>query len=157
MSGTTGALPPASPGRELRLAHARLRTLLDDARTGLDGSAPVAGLVAGLVADPRTPCRALAAAVVEHHREASATLFPPLRTEHPELTRVLARLEEDQRLVGTLVEGLCEALDEGAAPAVLLRRLDALEPVLENHFRYEERQLGPVLDPTPPAAPEPPR
>ena len=152
MSGTTDAARPASPGRRLRLAHARIRTLLDDARTGLDGSAPVAGLLA----DRRTPCRALAAAVVEHHREAAATLFPGLLAGHPELGPVLVRLEEDQRLVGTLVEGLCEALDDGAASAVLLRRLDALEPVLENHFRYEERQLGPVLDPTPPA-PEPAR
>lgn len=129
-------------GRELRTLHARIREALDDAVAGTD---PTAALL-DVTADPVARCRAFCSVLGAHHRREDATLFPWLLAHRPDLLPVIARLEEDHRLVAALLADLGSALDEGAAPSLLVRHLEGLEAIMENHFRYEERELVPALD-----------
>ena len=129
-------------GHELRRLHVRLRALLDDARAGLDPAV----LAHGLLADPVSHCRAFCTALAEHHEGEDSALFPWLVGLRPELSEVVSRLEEDHRLVGTLLEAVAEELDGRADPTRLVRHLDGLDAIMVNHFRYEERELVPVLE-----------
>ncbi|MBR7744303.1 hemerythrin domain-containing protein [Phycicoccus sp. BSK3Z-2] len=129
-------------GRELRRLHVRLRELLDDARAGLDPAV----VAAGLLADPVSHCRAFCTALTEHHEGEDVALFPWLLRLRPGMSAVVGRLEEDHRLVATLLEAVAEELDGREDPAMLVRHLDGLDAIMESHFRYEERQLVPVLE-----------
>lgn len=129
-------------GSELRRLHDRIRDLLDDARDGLD---PALG-AAALGEDLTVRCRAVCTTLDAHHRDENAALFPWLRRERPELDEVIDRLEQDHAMIGTLLAGLDRALREGAGADVVMRHLEGVDAVMESHFRYEERALGPVLD-----------
>lgn len=129
-------------GSELRRLHDRIRDVLEDARDGLD---PVVGatlLGDDLVVRCRTVCTTLDA----HHRDEDAALFPWLRREHPELGEVIARLEQDHAMIGTLLAGLDRVLRDGEPAGVVLRHLEGIDAIMESHFRYEERMLVAVLD-----------
>jgi hemerythrin-like domain-containing protein len=129
-------------GSQLRRVHDRIREVLDDAREGLDPSAGTASITSDLVVRCLTVCSVLGS----HHGDEDTALFPWLRREHPSLATVLDRLEQDHAMIGTLLGELARAVEEGAGREVVLRHLDGVDAIMESHFRYEERELVPVLD-----------
>ena len=144
-----GVTPSSGPsdrvralGAELRRLHDRIRGVLDHAREGLD---PVAG-AAALSDDLVLRCHAVCATLGRHHRDEDAALFPWLRHEHPGLEKVIDRLEEDHAMIGSLLAELERVVREGAGGEVVLRHLEGVDAIMESHFRYEERELVPVLD-----------
>ncbi|NHA69133.1 hemerythrin domain-containing protein [Phycicoccus flavus] len=138
--GTTARV--VALGRELRRLHERIRECLDDVLAGAD---PTVALL-DVTADPIGRCRTFCTVLDAHHRQEDATLFPWLLARRPDLAAVVVRLEEDHRLVGALLGELATDVTRHAPPEVLARHLEGLDAVLENHFRFEERQLVPVLD-----------
>jgi hypothetical protein len=48
-------------------------------------------------------------------------------------------------MIGHLLGGLRDALDRAAPPPELDRHLEGVAAIMENHFRYEERQLLTIL------------
>jgi len=129
-------------GAELRRLHDRIRDVLDHAREGLD---PVVG-AAALSDDLVLRCHAVCATLGTHHRDEDSALFPWLRHEHPGLEKVIDRLEEDHAMIGSLLAELERVVREGAGGEVVLRHLEGVDAIMESHFRYEERELVPVLD-----------
>jgi hypothetical protein len=129
-------------GAELRRLHDRIRNLLDDA---LDEADPVAGAVA-VGGDLVLRCRAVCATLGTHHRDEDAALFPWLRREHPGLATVVDRLEQDHAMIGALLAELDRVVRAGAGREVVRRHLEGVDAIMESHFRYEERELLPVLD-----------
>ena len=129
-------------GSELRRLHDRIRDLLDDARDGFDSEAVAASLGDDLV----RRCRAVCTTLASHHRDEDAALFPWLRAAHPGLGEVVDRLEQDHRMIGTLLAALERAVREGAGREVVLRHLEGVDAIMESHFRYEERELVALLD-----------
>ena len=69
-----------------------------------------------------------------------------MRREHPELGEVVDRLEQDHRMIGTLLADLERVVREGAGREVVLRHLEGVDAIMESHFRYEERELVVLLD-----------
>jgi hemerythrin-like domain-containing protein len=128
--------------RELRQVHARLREALDLVRSG------VAEGRSGEVAtrDLLMYCHGFCAALDGHHRGEDHTLFPAIRAVHPELEPVLRRLTQDHSMIAHLLAGLQAAVDRAAPATELDRHLDGVAAIMENHFRYEERQLLRVLE-----------
>jgi hypothetical protein len=49
-------------------------------------------------------------------------------------------------MMGHLLQGLRSAVDRSASTDDLDRHLEGVGAIMENHFRYEERQLLVVLD-----------
>jgi hypothetical protein len=113
---------------ELRQVHNRLREALDLTR-------------AASSVDLLLYCHGFCAALDGHHRGEDHTLFPAIRAAHPELEPVLRKLTQDHSMIAHLLAGL------RAAPATELdRHLEGVAALMENHFRYEERQLLGVLE-----------
>ncbi len=129
-------------GAELRRLHDRIRELLDDAREGLDPAVGAASLTGDLV----LRCRAVCTVLGGHHRDEDAALFPWLRRAAPRLGAVVDRLEQDHAMIGSLLAELERVVREGATAEVVLRHLEGVDAIMESHFRYEERELVPVLD-----------
>jgi hypothetical protein len=59
---------------------------------------------------------------------------------------VLQSLEQDHSMIARLLSELRGAVDRAAPPHELSRHLEGVAAIMENHFRYEERQLLAVLD-----------
>jgi hypothetical protein len=113
---------------ELRQVHNRLREALELTRTASS-------------VDLLLYCHGFCAALDGHHRGEDHTLFPAIRAAHPELEPVLRKLTQDHSMIAHLLAGL------RAAPATELdRHLEGVAALMENHFRYEERQLLEVLE-----------
>lgn len=55
------------------------------------------------------------------------------------------RLAEDHRFLAGLIRDL-DQVTRTASPGQVLRYLDGITALMESHFRYEERELTPVLD-----------
>ena len=51
-------------------------------------------------------------------------------------------------MIGSLLAELERVVREGAGGAVVLRHLEGVDAIMESHFRFEERELVPVLDAT---------
>ncbi|XQE80598.1 hypothetical protein ACN24L_19175 [Streptomyces microflavus] len=49
-------------------------------------------------------------------------------------------------MIAHLLGGLSAAVDRAASPEELDRHLEGIAALMENHFRYEERQLLAVLE-----------
>ncbi|WP_197320326.1 hemerythrin domain-containing protein [Saccharomonospora sp. NB11] len=128
--------------RELHAVHERLREALrvtrDTLHSGGTPDPPVRELLVF--------CHGFCTALTGHHEGEDRTLFPAIAAAHPELRDTLRRLEQDHSMIAYLVEGLRAALDRGASDDELERHLDGVGAIMENHFRYEERQLLAVLD-----------
>ncbi|MCS5718820.1 hemerythrin domain-containing protein [Herbiconiux sp. CPCC 205763] len=127
---------------ELRAVHQRIRDAL---RVTLEavrepGSAEQAGR------DLLIYCHGFCAALDGHHRGEDRALFPAIEKAHPHLAPVLRALERDHSMIGHLLGGLRDAVDRGASTAELERHLEGVAAIMENHFRYEERQLLTVLE-----------
>ncbi|MGW2211921.1 hemerythrin domain-containing protein [Streptomyces sp. NPDC001781] len=128
--------------QELRRVHHRLRAALSATRDSLADGTP---------GEPATRelllyCHGFCAALDGHHQGEDHALFPAIEAEHPELRPMLRRLEQDHSMIGHLLGGLQAAVDRSAPPEELGRHLEGIAALMENHFRYEERQLLAVLE-----------
>ncbi|MFG6491003.1 hemerythrin domain-containing protein [Microbacterium sp. P03] len=127
---------------ELRTVHQRLRDAFGVAQQAVrDGKhAEKAGR------DLLLYCHGFCAALDGHHRGEDRALFPAIEKAHPDLGPTLRALERDHSMIGHLLSGLRDALDRAAPPVELERHLEGVAAIMENHFRYEERQLLTVLE-----------
>ncbi|MFL6078378.1 MAG: hemerythrin domain-containing protein [Ornithinibacter sp.] len=141
-SGSGGAARVVALGAELRRLHDRIRDVLDDAREGLDLTVATASLTDDLV----LRCRAVCTTLGMHHRDEDAALFPWLRRAFPGLDPVVDRLEEDHVMIGALLSDLEHLVGSGADGDLVLQHLEGVDAIMENHFRYEERELVALLD-----------
>jgi len=91
-------------------------------------------------------CRGFCAALDGHHRGEDRLLFPAIAAAHPELGTVLRSLTQDHSMIAHLLEGLRVATERSAPVTELDQHLEGIAAVMENHFRYEERQLLTVLE-----------
>jgi len=91
-------------------------------------------------------CHGFCTALDSHHQGEDRTLFPAIAAAHPELGPVLRSLEQDHSMIAHLLGGLRAAVDRAAPPEELDHHLEGIEAIMENHFRYEERQLLTVLE-----------
>jgi len=124
---------------ELRAVHGRLRDALAVTRTALaDGAAAPRDLL--------LYCHGFCAALDGHHRGEDALLFPAIEAAHPELRDTLRALERDHSMIAHLLGDLRAAMDRGGPPEEVARHLQGIAAIMENHFRYEERQLLAVLE-----------
>ncbi|NJQ00371.1 hemerythrin domain-containing protein [Streptomyces zingiberis] len=128
--------------QELRRVHARLREALRVTREAVAGGASGEAATRELL----LYCHGFCAALDSHHRGEDSTLFPAIAATNPELRPVLRSLEQDHSMIGHLLGGLSEAVGRAAPPEELDRHLDGVAALMENHFRYEERQLLTVLE-----------
>lgn len=126
--------------RELHQVHTRLRGALRLTQETLTDTGPLDGS-----RDLLLFCRGFCAALDGHHRGEDRTLFPALAAQHPALRPVLRTLEQDHSTIAHLLAGLSAAVDRSADPADLSQHLEGIAAIMENHFRYEERQLLTVL------------
>ncbi len=135
--------------RELQTAHRKLRAAWQIARDAVDGSdAEVdGGTVAVAGRDLQLYCTGFCAALTGHHVGEDGTLFPALaeRHPHPRLRAALAKLEQDHRMMATLVSQFDDAVRAGATAEILIGHLDGLAAIMDSHFGYEERELLDVL------------
>ena len=129
--------------------HAHLREALDLTRSavaeGRSGEAATRNLLLF--------CHGFCAALDGHHRDEDHTLFPAIKTAHPELEPVLRHLTQDHSLIAHLLAGLQTAVDRAAPVAELDRHIEGVAAIMESHFRYEERQLLGALETLSLAAP----
>ncbi|KQQ05572.1 MULTISPECIES: hemerythrin domain-containing protein [unclassified Rathayibacter] len=127
---------------ELRTVHQRLRDALAIAREAAHDGGPSEQAGRDLLLF----CHGFCAALDGHHRGEDRALFPAIEEAHPHLAPVLRALERDHSMIGHLLGGLRDALDGAAPPDELDRHLEGVAAIMENHFRYEERQLLTVLE-----------
>jgi hypothetical protein len=121
--------------------HTRLRGALRVAREAAGaGDTEAAGRDLLLV------CHGFCVALTGHHVGEDRSLFPAIAEAHPELAATLRQLEQDHAMIGHLVSELDAAVSSDADPAVLEEHLGGIAAIMENHFRFEERQLLTVLD-----------
>jgi hemerythrin-like domain-containing protein len=120
--------------QEMRAVHARLRAALEIAHDSLE------------IDDLLLYCRGFCAALDGHHRAEDRTLFPSIAAAHPDLRPVLRKLEQDHSMINYLIGGLTTAVDRSAGADEVRRHLEGVGAIMENHFRYEERQLLTVLE-----------
>ncbi|MGW5387349.1 hemerythrin domain-containing protein [Nocardia sp. NPDC003963] len=123
---------------EIRKVHERLRNAL---RAALD-----AGDRAETSRDLLSFCHGFCAALIGHHEGEDRELFPAIVAAHPELRETLRYLAQDHSMIAHLITELDAALRASATPADSARHLAGIEAIMENHFRYEERQLLSVLE-----------
>jgi hemerythrin-like domain-containing protein len=126
---------------ELRTVHHRLRHALAVTREAARDSAKAERAGRDLLLF----CHGFCAALDGHHRGEDSALFPALEESHPHLAPVLRNLERDHSMIAHLLERLRDALNRAASPEELERHLEGVAAIMENHFRYEERQLLTVL------------
>lgn len=128
--------------RELLEAHARLRLALraaqDAARDGAD--------VPDATRDLLLFCHGFCVALDGHHRGEDALLFPALVAQRPELAPSVAKLRQDHDMISTLLVRFDAAVQSSESPAGLARHLQGFAAIMESHFRFEERELEPLLD-----------
>ena len=128
--------------RQLLQAHERLRLALSTAqRAARDGAD-----VADASRDLPLYCHGFCLALDGHHRGEDALLFPALVEQYPAATRVVSMLRQDHDRIASLLTGFDSAARSGESPASLALHLEGLAAIMESHFRFEERELEPLLD-----------
>ncbi len=127
---------------ELRRVHARLREALQVTREAVRSGEPGQSATHDLL----LYCHGFCAALDGHHRGEDRTLFPAIEAAHPQLAPVLRSLERDHSMIDHLLHGLAAAAESSAPADELDRHLEGIAALMENHFRYEERQLLTVLE-----------
>lgn len=127
---------------ELRRVHARLREALQVTREAVGSGDPGQSATRDLL----LYCHGFCAALDGHHRGEDRTLFPAIEAAHPQLAPVLRALEQDHSMIDHLLQGLAVAAQRSAPADELDRHLEGVAALMENHFRYEERQLLTVLE-----------
>jgi hemerythrin-like domain-containing protein len=128
--------------RELLQVHERLRlallAALEAARDGADA--------ADASRDLLLYCHGFCLALDSHHRGEDALLFPALVEQYPEAARVVSMLRQDHDMIASLLTGLDRAVRSGDSSRLLAGHLEGLAAIMESHFRFEERELEPLLD-----------
>lgn len=81
-----------------------------------------------------------------HHRGEDTLLFPALAAQHPEIARVVSMLTRDHELIAALLARFDAAVRSTESPATLALHLQGIAAIMESHFRFEERELEPLLD-----------
>lgn len=127
---------------ELRRVHARLREALQIVRDAVHDEE--SGEIA--TRDLLLFCHGFCTALDNHHRGEDRSLFPAIEAAHPDLAPVLRSLEQDHSTIEYLLAELRASAERSATAAELDRHLEGIAALMENHFRYEERQLLTVLD-----------
>lgn len=128
--------------RELLEAHTRLRFALEAAQEAArDGAA-----ASDAPRDLLLYCHGFCVALDGHHRGEDALLFPALVAQHPEIARVVSMLNSDHNMIATLLARFDDAVRSAASPATLALHLEGIAAIMESHFRFEERELEPLLD-----------
>ncbi|MFJ4880540.1 hemerythrin domain-containing protein [Streptomyces sp. NPDC088745] len=128
--------------QELRRVHHRLREALAVTRASLADGTPGEAATRELL----LYCHGFCSALDRHHRGEDRTLFPAIAAAYPDLRPVLRALEQDHSLIAHLIGGLQAAVERAAPPEELDQHLEGIGAIMENHFRYEERQLLTVLE-----------
>ncbi|MDJ0350711.1 hemerythrin domain-containing protein [Cryobacterium sp. PH29-G1] len=127
---------------ELRRVHSKMREALQvtqqAVRVGQSGAPATRELL--------IYCRGFCAALDGHHRGEDRALFPAIEAAHPHLAPVLRSLERDHSMLANLLQSLGSAVERAAPPDELELHLEGVAAIMENHFRYEERQLLVVLE-----------
>ena len=127
---------------ELRQVHDRLRRALRIAQDAASaGRSPESAGRELLLF-----CHGFCTALTGHHEGEDRELFPAIATAHPELRDTLRYLQQDHSMIAHLVSGLQSSVTASATPVELARHLEGIAAIMENHFRYEERQLLDVLE-----------
>lgn len=91
-------------------------------------------------------CHGFCTALTKHHEGEDRGLFPVIAAAHPHLRETLHYLEQDHSMIGHLLGGFQQAVEQRASPPELDRHLEGIAAIMESHFAYEERQLLTVLD-----------
>ncbi len=127
---------------ELRRVHVRIREALHVTREAVrDGTSSEQAS-----RDLLLYCHGFCAALDGHHQGEDRALFPAIEAAHPQLAPVLRALTQDHSMISHLLQGLRGAVDRSASPAELDQHLEGVAAIMENHFRYEEKQLLTVLE-----------
>ncbi|MEZ5085712.1 MAG: hemerythrin domain-containing protein [Tessaracoccus sp.] len=127
---------------ELRRVHARLREALHVTREAVRDGDPTTSATRDLL----LYCHGFCTALDAHHRGEDRSLFPAIEAVHPHLAPVLRNLEQDHSMLGHLLRDLDTAVERSVTPDELDAHLEGIAALMENHFRYEERQLLSVLE-----------
>lgn len=128
-------------GRELRAVHERLREALH-----LIQDATHAPTTPEVARDLLVYCRGFCTALTAHHEGEDRLLFPAIAAAHPQLRDTLSKLTQDHSMIGYLLTGLSDAVDQSATPEELDRHIEGIAAIMESHFRFEERALIEILD-----------
>jgi hypothetical protein len=134
----------AALGRELVRVHDALREDLVSLRAAASSDVP-----AGSGRLLSAHCVRFCAALTRHHTAEDRRAFPALAAQHPELAPLIAKLEEDHRMIGGIVariEEIADVVRSGGGSARLVGELDGLTAILESHFAFEERRIAGALD-----------
>jgi iron-sulfur cluster repair protein YtfE (RIC family) len=127
---------------ELRRVHGRLRQALRLAQEAFDEGGDLRSVTRELL----LYCHGFCAALDEHHRAEDRTLFPAIEAGNPQLRPALRSLQQDHSMIAHLLAGLREATERAESLDELVRHLEGVAAIMENHFRYEERTLLGVLE-----------
>jgi len=127
---------------ELRGVHARIREALQITRQAVGDGQPGEQASRDLL----LYCHGFCAALDGHHQGEDRALFPAIESAYPHLGSILRALERDHSMIAHLLQELRSAVERRAAPDEIERHLDGVAAIMENHFRYEEKQLLIVLE-----------
>ena len=123
---------------ELRRAHDALRDALALATRTADDAPEV-------TRDLLLYCQGFCVSLGMHHTGEDRELFPELSARYPALRVVIGKLTQDHDMISTLLVGFDRAVRAQSPPEVLRRHLEGFAAIMESHFRFEERELLPLL------------
>ena len=126
---------------ELTRAHAALRRALAVAADALSRGESTPSAARDLL----LYCRGFCIALDGHHRGEDRHLFPAVAASYPHLRPVLRALEQDHSVIAHLLNGLQAAIDRSADVTELSGHVEGIAAIMENHCRYEEKQLLAIL------------
>lgn len=128
-------------GEALRTVHDAFRRELALIRAEVAAAGPRLG------AQLRINCLTFCAGLHGHHTREDGGMFPALAASHPQLSPVLDRLHREHEQVAVLLADLQRVVStETTDTAHVQAEVERLAEALEQHLRYEEESLIPVLD-----------
>jgi deazaflavin-dependent oxidoreductase (nitroreductase family) len=127
-----------TPGGGLKAIHDAFRRELGLIRGEVAASGPKLG------AQLRVNCLTFCGGLTYHHTAEDGGIFPFLMSNHPELTPVVERLEEEHVRIAARLEQLQAAVTGDGGQ--VLAEVDRLIGELEAHLVYEEEHLIPILN-----------
>ncbi|MFJ8647304.1 nitroreductase/quinone reductase family protein [Streptomyces sp. NPDC093546] len=130
-------------GEAIKVVHDAFRRELGLIRKEIAES----GTAGGLGTQLRVNCLTVCQGLHNHHTGEDAMLFPMLADRHPGLAPVMDRLKREHERIAALLGALRDVVsDEGADGPQVLAEVERLTDELEEHLRYEEEQLIPLLE-----------
>ncbi|MEU7277321.1 nitroreductase/quinone reductase family protein [Streptomyces sp. NPDC045431] len=132
-----------SLGEAIKVVHDAFRRELGLIRKEMAES----GTAGGLGTQLRVNCLTLCQGLHNHHTGEDTMLFPMLADRHADLAPVMDRLKREHERIAVLLAALRDAVsDEEADGPGVLAEVERLIEELEEHLRYEEEQLIPLLE-----------